>query len=48
MDPWLPITIPEFPFSTRNLLDKNERVSLLINGASHSWDVELVHALFLP
>ncbi len=46
--PWLPMRLPESPTSICDILDKNERVSLLIKGAYNLWDVDLVRALFSP
>jgi hypothetical protein len=45
-DPWLPISSPFLSFSAQTVLDKDERVSVLINKNTHTWNVEAVHALF--
>jgi hypothetical protein len=47
-DTWLPMRLPESPNSIRDILDKNERVSLLIKRGYNVWDVELVYDLFSP
>jgi hypothetical protein len=45
-DLWLPLSTSFRSFSARDVLDKNERVSLLINEESQSWNSEVIHSLF--
>uniref|UniRef100_A0A2N9EX34 RNase H type-1 domain-containing protein n=1 Tax=Fagus sylvatica TaxID=28930 RepID=A0A2N9EX34_FAGSY len=47
-DSWLPFSFSNTPLSVRNIVDKNERVSILINAVTHSWDVDIVQDLFSP
>ena len=47
-DSWLLFSFSNTPLSVRNIVDKNERVSILINVVIHSWDVDIVQALFSP
>ena len=46
-DPWLPRSSSFRSLSAQNNLDSNERVSVLINEATHSWNTEAIHGLFL-
>lgn len=45
-DPWLPISSPFLPLSAREVLDKDERVAVLINEGTNSWNVDVVRSLF--
>lgn len=47
-DPWLPVSHPFRCFLAQDVLDNDERVSLLINDATRSWDKDMVHELFSP
>ena len=46
-DPWLPLSSSFRSLSAQKNLDSNERVSVLINEATHSWNTEAIHGLFL-
>ena len=45
-DPWLPLSSSFRSLSALNNLNSNERVSVLINEATHSWNIEAIHGLF--
>uniref|UniRef100_A0A2N9EDK8 Reverse transcriptase zinc-binding domain-containing protein n=1 Tax=Fagus sylvatica TaxID=28930 RepID=A0A2N9EDK8_FAGSY len=47
-DKWLPFSLAKTPFSVCHILDKKERVSMLIKEDSNTWDVDRVGALFSP
>jgi hypothetical protein len=45
-DPWLPLSSSFRSLSSQNNLDSNERVSVLINEATHSGNTKAIHGLF--
>uniref|UniRef100_A0A2N9GLP4 Reverse transcriptase domain-containing protein n=1 Tax=Fagus sylvatica TaxID=28930 RepID=A0A2N9GLP4_FAGSY len=45
-DPWLPLTGHFCPFSSQDVLDKDEKVSVLIDVTNHSWNINMVQGLF--
>lgn len=46
-DPWLPVSHSFRCFSAQDVLDDDERVSLLINDATRSWDKDIWFMSFL-
>ena len=43
---WLPLTGHFCPFSSQDVLDKDEKVSVLIDVTNHSWNINMVQGYF--